>query len=126
MKVKELMTTPVLVISPNESIEKALKIMNDNQINGMPVIDKEEKIIGMVVKADIYRFLTTPGHYPSCPVEWVMSKHVINISLDTNLIDAAKKIIEHNITSLPVVNESKVEGILSMKDIVKHFIDISI
>lgn len=123
MKAKEIMTVPVLSVSPNESIEKALNIMYENQIHGMPVVDDDDNIIGMVVKADIYRFLTAPGHYPSCPVDWVMSKQVITVNLDSDLIDAAKELVKHNITSLPVVDGSKVVGIISMRDIVKNFIE---
>ncbi len=51
--------------------------MSENNINGAPVANEEGNLIGMIVKADIYRFLMEEGHYDTCPVEWVMTKEVL-------------------------------------------------
>ena len=77
MEIREIMKSPAIVVTPGETIGKALEIMYREKINGMPVVDKNGKLVGIVVRADIYRFLIDPGHYKSCPVEWVMTKEVV-------------------------------------------------
>ena len=73
MEVREIMKSPVIAVTPKETVDKALEIMFRENIYGMPVLDEDGNLVGIVVKADIYRFLIDPGHYKSCPVEWVMT-----------------------------------------------------
>ena len=87
MKISEIMKSPTLVVKPDETIEKALEIMNKEKVNGAPVVNEDNQLVGMVVKADIYRFLIDPGHYKSCPIEWVMTKDVIKAKADEDVLD---------------------------------------
>jgi predicted transcriptional regulator len=71
MKVKDIMNTDVITVKPSDTVGKALQIMKDKKINGTPVVNDRNILLGIVVKADIYRFLIQPGHYEDCPIEWV-------------------------------------------------------
>ncbi|KUK11022.1 MAG: Acetoin utilization protein AcuB [Clostridia bacterium 41_269] len=94
MKVKHIMRSRVIAVKPQEEVSTALKIMNENRINGTPVVDDNNKLLGIVVKADIYRFLIAPGHYESCPVDWVMTKDVVTAHPEEDLITAARRLRE--------------------------------
>ncbi|SES94173.1 CBS domain-containing protein [Anaerobranca gottschalkii] len=122
MKVKDLMKKDVITVEKEETVEKALQIMNNNNINGMPVVDSSGNLIGIVVKADIYRFLIEPGHYEVCPVDWVMTKEIVVVSPEDSLLTAAKTIRENDIIAVPVIEGTKVVGILSIEDIVDYCI----
>jgi CBS-domain-containing membrane protein len=52
MKVSEIMTVPVLVISQDRTLEEVAHKMLDNHIGGLPVVDDEGKIVGMVTESD--------------------------------------------------------------------------
>ncbi len=54
--ISDIMNTHVIILKPKDSVKKALDLMNDNNINGAPVVNEEGNLIGMIVKADIYRF----------------------------------------------------------------------
>lgn len=118
------MKSPVISLKPNETVEKALDIMNKEGVNGTPVVDEDNKLVGMVVKADIYRFLIDPGHYKSCPVEWVMTKNVIKARANDDILQVAKRLRKHNIIAMPVVKEDEntVIGIISLEDILDYYI----
>lgn len=124
MKVKEIMKSPVIVINPDTTVGEALNIMNKEKVNGTPVVDENNKLVGMLVKADIYRFLTVPGHIKSCPVEWVMTKEVIKAEPDEDVQEVAKRLRENDIIALPVVEEDVVAGIISLEDLLDYYISI--
>ncbi|MGO5075171.1 CBS domain-containing protein [Clostridium sporogenes] len=121
--VSDIMNTHVIVLNPKDSIKKALNLMNENNINGTPVANEEGNLIGMIVKADIYRFLMEEGHYDTCPVEWVMTKEVFTALEEEDVISIAKKILDKDIIAMPIVDSSKkLLGIVSIEDILKSLI----
>lgn len=125
MEIKKIMKDENHIAKVNDSINEVLEIMDKYHINGMPVVDSDNNLAGMVVKADIYRFMVTPGHYVSCPVEWVMSKSVVSAEADEDFISVAKRLREKNIISMPVLENNKVIGIVSLEDLIDYFLSIN-
>lgn len=122
MNIKSIMEKENHTLKVNDTIGHALDLMNKLKVNGMPVVDDSDNLVGMVVKADIYRFMMTPGHYDTCPVEWVMAKSVIIAQVDEDVLTVAKRIRENDIISMPVVEDNKVIGIISIEDLLDYFI----
>ncbi|TCT13854.1 CBS domain protein [Natranaerovirga pectinivora] len=123
MKINTIMKKNVFKITPTDSIKMALDKMTELNINGMPVINEEDVLVGMIVKADIYRFLIEPGHYDSCPVEWVMTKKVITANSDEEIVGVGKKLRDNNIIAMPVLENEMVVGIVSIEDILDYYIE---
>lgn len=124
MKINSILKQDFHTIHVNDSIDKALDFMNKSNINGMPVVDGDNNLVGMVVKADIYRFMVHPGHYVSCPVEWVMSKSVIVAQSNEDLFTIARRLRKNDIISMPVVENEKIIGIISIEDLLDYFLNI--
>jgi CBS domain-containing protein len=122
MKVKEIMKASVVTVKPSDTVRRALQIMKDNKVNGTPVVDENNILLGIVVKADIYRFLIQPGHLEDCPIEWVMIKDVVRAYPDEDIIEVAKRLRKSNVIALPVVEGDYLVGIVSIEDIVDYFI----
>lgn len=126
MDLDKITVKKAITVYPEDTVASALNIMNKNNVNGTPVINKEGNLLGMIVKADIYRFLIDPGHYDSCPVDWVMAKNVITAKEEESILDIARRIRENDIIATPIVNnEKRVIGIISIEDILDYFIDKS-
>jgi CBS domain-containing protein len=123
MKIYKLMKKNFITIRPDETIEDALQKMSNMKVNGAPVVDKNDKLVGMIVKADIYRFLITPGHIDKCPVEWVMSKDVVTASVGEEVLTVARRLRENNIIAMPVMEGDIVRGVISIEDILDFYID---
>ncbi|SDY61389.1 CBS domain-containing protein [Tindallia californiensis] len=123
MQVHQRMKSNVISVKPIDPLSKVLDIMEQQNINGTPVIDDANHLIGMIVKADIYRFLMDPGHYKSCPVEWVMSSNVVYGETHEDLVTIAKRLREHDIVALPILEKDIIVGIVSIEDILDHFIE---
>jgi CBS domain-containing protein len=119
----KIITYDIIKLSPNDTLVKALEIMNGNNINGAPVVDDSGLLVGMIVKADIYRFLMDQGHYDTCPVEWVMTKKVITASRDEDVIVIAKRLRENDIIAIPIVDNNTILGLATIENIVDYFIE---
>ncbi len=124
MKINEIMNSSVISVEADENIGNVLEIMKKENINGIPIVDKDKELLGMLVKADIYRFLIDPGHYKTCPVEWVMTKEVVKADVDEDIIIVAKRLRENDIIALPIVEENKVVGIVSIEDFMDYYINL--
>lgn len=123
MKAKEIMTKDVVAVKSTDSVGYTLEKMREHNINGTPVVDDEDHLIGMLVKADIFRFLIAPGHIDESPVDWVMTKELISCNEEDSVIDVTKIIRKNKITSVPIESQGKLVGIVSFEDIIDCFID---
>lgn len=122
MIISQLMRRNFITIQEDETIETALEKMSTMKVNGAPVVSREGKLVGMVVKADIYRFLITPGHIDKCPVEWVMSKNVITAAAEDDVLSVARSLRKNKIIAVPVMDGENVKGVISIEDILDFFI----
>lgn len=123
MKIREIMRTPVIAVKPSDTIDKVLEVMNRGKINGTPIVNENNNLLGIIVKADIYRFLMEPGHYKSCPVEWVMTKEVVKAQADEEIIEVAQKLRSKDVIALPILDGDTLVGIISIEDIVDYFLE---
>jgi IMP dehydrogenase len=105
-----------ITIEKESTIGDALNIMKDYKIGGIPVVDGEGLLIGIVTNRDL-RFEKNFNR----PVEEVMTKdHIITTSQSTDLEEATDILQQHKIEKLPVVDEGKkLIGLLTYKDITK-------
>ena len=105
-------------ITTNEGakVADALALMKENKIGGIPVVDKENKLLGIVTNRDL-RF--QKDHNVS--VKNVMtSKNIVTAKVGTNLKQAEEILQEYKIEKLPVVDESnKLIGLITYRDIIK-------
>jgi acetoin utilization protein AcuB len=59
IKVRDIMTANPLRIRPGDTVERAAAIMRDNQVGGLPVVDKEDRVVGIIADTDVFRLFTT-------------------------------------------------------------------
>ncbi|MEW5919915.1 MAG: CBS domain-containing protein [Bacillota bacterium] len=142
MKVKDIMTRNVLTVEKDISLARAVKIMIDNRISGLPVVDSEYRVIGMITKSDIVQvslpsaLRRTGGVEPSLvppveiyigrlrevagrSVENTMSRQkVISARPEMNISEVAVMMYGEDVRRLPVVDEGGyLLGIVSYSDI---------
>ncbi|RLD75650.1 MAG: IMP dehydrogenase [Bacteroidetes bacterium] len=105
-----------ITISKDANVSDANKIMHDFKIGGIPVVDKNKKLIGIVTNRDL-RFEKVPKKL----IEKIMTKeNIITTSQDTDLEKAAQILQKHKIEKLLVVdNDNKLIGLITYKDITK-------
>jgi CBS domain-containing protein len=145
MRVKDVMVTEVKSIFPDISVSEALEFLSKEEISGLPVIDKDGKLVGMFTEKDIIKYIL-PGYlekvggfvYEDNPkairnkvkeliserkVCEVMRKEVITIGPDSSISEVARIMLIGKVRRIPVVDkEKKVIGIVARGDVVKAFV----
>ena len=127
MKIRDVMSAPVFVVSPDENVARARNLMLRHKI-GRLVIVENNKPIGMVTKKDIVKRLNQAEPQwrrrpiDDIPVRKVMTESLITIFPDATPRQLAELMTENNIGGLPVVNnKDEVIGIVTKWDLIKYF-----
>lgn len=109
-----------VVLNEKAVVQDAFKIMKENKIGGIPVVDENNKLVGIVTNRDL-RFQKDM----SIPIVDLMTKdNLVVAPIGTNLVQAEEILQDHKIEKLPVVDENGIlKGLITFKDIqkFKHF-----
>lgn len=121
LPVRELMTSPVISVAPNALIEDALETMLRHSISGLPVIDEEERLVGIVSEFDTLLLLGESGKdfQPIAPVVHFMTAQVETASEDQTLDDVFRIFARKPVRRLPVVRDGRVVGVISRRDLMR-------
>ena len=131
MKSGDVMTTGAATVRPDTSLGEAARIMLEHRISGLPVVDADEKLVGIVTERDFLR--REDGERPRWidvllseangqitarelhdrRVEDVMSKDPISVGLESPVDKLIELMERHGVKRLPVVANGKVVGIVS-------------
>lgn len=131
MLVEDRMTTNVHVLSREDTIQKAIQVMEKYNIRHLPVVNQGKKCIGIVTDRDIRTAIPsifdTNEHQEIFhkPVEDIMTTEVITAHPLDYVEDAARLFYIHHIGCLPVEKEGRLVGILTQTDVLKAFVELT-
>ena len=118
MKLREIMTTPVIRIDPQESVAVAARTLTHYNIGMLPVCGSDGRICGVVTDRDIVTRCLAAGRQPgTTTVREIMSGNVIAAMPDTDAAAAARVMGRKQIRRLPVVENEKLCGMVSIGDL---------
>ena len=119
--VKEIMTRDAISITPKYSIRESVDLMTKNGIGSLPIVDKEDKVVGIVTERDFA--LALAGSLTNETVGDIMIKDVITTTPGTPIESCSKIMVRNNLRRIPVVEEGKLIGIVTSTDILRFFGD---
>ncbi len=136
--VKDVMTKEVVSVRRDTRLEEIVRLLSERRISGLPVVNEGNHVVGIVTEADILSMAgmkrghtfkdvlrhfigePLPGHKAGDRAEEIMTSHVITVTPDTSVSEAARILDERKIKRLPVVDDDgKLVGIISRADIVR-------
>ncbi len=126
---KEIMTKEVVSCTPDDGIPKVLDKMEKMKFTGLPVV-KDGKLVGIITRKDIidagFARISREGKKGKVKnppkVKRLMKTPVISVSPNTTVAEVIRIILEHNIGRVPVVENKRLVGIITRKDIIKSFL----
>lgn len=132
MRVKELMTTKVYTVTPDDMVDRVFCLFNFEGIRHLPVLEKN-KVIGVVSDRDLKkvlgpgstrRIVKPDGTITITPrkVRTLMRRGVVTIGPEEKASDAAAIMAKKKIGCLPVVSSGKLVGIITATDVLRAFI----
>ncbi len=142
--VKEIMTTQVISATPDMGIVEATRLLLENRINGMPVVDSQGRLVGIICQSDLIaqqKRLPLPSYFNlldsliplSSPaklekevqkisatrVAAAMTSNPITVTPWTSIEDVAMLMVNKNFHTLPVVEDGSLVGIVGMEDVLR-------
>ena len=142
IKAKNIMTKNVITVSPETGITKVAKLLLDHSINGIPVVDREDRLVGIICQSDLIvqqkKFplpsvftildgtipLVSPRHFEkeiekmaASTVDQAMTRNPITLSPESSIEEIATLMTDKKIHTLPVLDQGKLVGIVGKEDI---------
>lgn len=141
-----IMTTNVITVRPGDDVEKAARLLLEHQISGLPVVDENNRVVGIISEGDLVlrekevkapafsevlggviflesqkRFFEELKKTIALSVDELMSWEVITVNEESTLEEIATLMSKQGINRVPVVDEEKkLRGIVTRQDIIKH------
>jgi len=122
LHISSVMVKDVFTVPKTMQLEDVAKLMLDNGIGSVPVVDEDEKMVGIVSKADFVT-LATGIAFDKIAVKEVMSKELVTVSPTERIVHARRQMIENHVGRVPVVDDGKLVGMITSKDLMRAFID---
>jgi CBS domain-containing protein len=130
VKVTEIMTQPVITVTPETGIKVAAELLVEHGISALPVVDSTGRLVGIVSEADLISIEARPDPRsqatPLAPtagstprnVSEVMTRDVVVVSAQSEVAEAAKAMLNSDVKRVPVMNGRRLVGIVSRRDLV--------
>ena len=147
LNAKDIMTTDVITLSPDTEIAVAAKVLIEKNINGVPVVDTNGGIVGILCQSDLIAqqktipvpslFTFLDGFIPlkslkkverdiqkiaAITVSDAMTQDPVTVSPDTSIDEIAALMVDKNFHSIPVVDNDMLVGIIGKEDILQTLI----
>jgi CBS domain-containing protein len=144
LKAKDIMTKEIISVYPETEVIQAARLMLEHHINGLPVIDEEGRLKGIICQSDLVTqqkkiplpsfFIMLDSYFPltshthiekelqkiaAVSVADAMTPDPVTVGPDTGLEDIATLMVKNNIHTLPVVDKGKLVGIIGKEDILR-------
>lgn len=110
LRVSSIMTSNLRTISPEAHDIEAAKEMVTHNVSGLPVVDSEGKLAGLITKTGLLRLCLTVN---KIYVGQVMTRNITSISPNARLVNAARLLVEKDLSLLPVLDEGELAGIIT-------------
>jgi CBS domain-containing protein len=121
MNVQSVMEKNVKFSGVQDSLADVARVMGENDCGAVPIVDENKKVVGMVTDRDICLAMAAAERLPSrIPVREVMAKKVFSCGPSDEIGDALQVMQKNKVRRLPVLDDGKLTGILSMDDVILH------
>ncbi|MDY0244324.1 MAG: CBS domain-containing protein [Sphaerochaeta sp.] len=134
MIIERRMTRNPVTATPDMSIAEASTLMKQEKVHRLPVLDKEKRLVGIITEKDILYATPSPATSLSIhemayllsklTVKKLMSKNVVSITKDTTVEEAARMMVDQDLSSLPVLEGQQLIGIVTKSDMFKILLEL--
>lgn len=123
LKVSDYMTTNLITFTPNQSIESVMQSLIKHRISGGPVVNEKRELVGVISEGDCIKQISESRYYNMPMQDQTIEKHmalnVETIDGNMNIFDAANKFLNAKRRRFPIVENGKLVGQISQKDVLK-------
>ncbi|HHC79516.1 MAG TPA: CBS domain-containing protein [Flavobacteriia bacterium] len=119
--VSDYMTTKLITFKPDQPVAEVMEVLINNKISGGPVVNDKNELLGIISEGDCIKHISESRYYnmpiSTDNVEKHMVKNVETINGDLDIFEAAKQFLHSKRRRFPIVENGKLVGQISQKDI---------
>lgn len=123
IKVSDYMTTKLITFRPDQSVMEVMNSLIKNKISGGPVVNEKNELLGIISEGDCMKQISESRYYNMPMENMLVEKHMVHevdtIDGNMNVFDAANKFVLSKRRRFPIVEEGKLVGQISQKDVLK-------
>ncbi|NNF18902.1 MAG: CBS domain-containing protein [Flavobacteriaceae bacterium] len=123
LKVSDYMTRKLITFNPEQSVEEVIQKLIRYKISGGPVVNDKNELVGIISEGDCIKHISESRYYNMPLDNDKVSQHMVQdvetIDGNMNIFDAAKKFLETKRRRFPILEDGKLAGQISQKDILK-------
>lgn len=121
MLVKDYMSRRLTTLKPETEIVRAVHTLIKKNISGAPVVDEDGRLIGMITQIDCLKVVLNAAYHSEYggTVAELMSAEVETMDPETSMIDAAKQFLKQHYHRYPVLDQGKLVGLISRRDVLR-------
>jgi len=128
IKVSDYMTRNLIVFKPKQSVLEVMDLLIKHHISGGPVVNENHELIGIISEGDCIKQISNSRYYnqpmENINVEEQMKTNVETIDGGMNIFDAAEKFLQSKRRRFPIIEDGKLVGQISQKDVLKAAIQL--
>jgi CBS domain-containing protein len=126
--VADYMSKNLTTFTPDQSVMEVMNTLIKNKISGGPVVNEKNELVGIISEGDCMKQISESRYYnhpmEDVKVEQHMAKNVETIDGNMNVFDAANKFLESKHRRFPIVENGKLVGLISQKDVLKAALEL--
>ena len=124
LSAKDIMTTQVICIHKDTPIYEAVDLMVTNSITGIPVIENDSMLVGILSEQDVLRLFQTYEKEKDKTVSEFMTQPAIHFEEDECIGDICSCMMQNSIRRVPITSNGKVVGVISRSDILRQIVSL--
>ena len=122
--VTKLSKRQCFTLTEKDTLKIASEKFQKYNVGVMPVLNEKDKnIIGIISERDLARYIYRDEFKSDLPVDKIMTRNIISCNLNTSVTELMEIISSHKIRHIPIIEEKKLLGIVSIGDVVNHIIE---
>lgn len=120
------MTKEVITVGKDTPIYEAVELMAVNNITGVPVVDTDRTLLGILTEKDVLRLFYAHEHEKDKAVDYFMTRPAVSFEEEANLRDICDCLMNNNFRRVPVTSRGKVVGLVSRADIIEYILQVRV
>jgi len=122
LKAKNIMVKEVITVTRDTPIFEALELMAENDVSGIPVVEYDMTLVGILTEKDVLRLFHTHEDHKNETVNSFMSQPVVHVNENEPLSEVCACLMNYFLRRVPVTSKGKVVGIISRPNLIKYIL----